>query len=202
MPFACALGAGPTVLSLAIPFAMLEPIRAKLGEPEAGARAHEASLTSAIAAGDDDTALAASVALVYVEGYQLERFDAGERWLRQADAWLRRAGDDGMLMVRRHLYEGLMRREQGRLRVLRPVELLLGALPRQAGDGLADGGIGCGEHGCGDGGGLGERAAHLEVVLRMRLDQELAGRLRRGVVRGPGCPGRHGRLVRRHRGDS
>jgi eukaryotic-like serine/threonine-protein kinase len=90
--------------------------RVKLGEPEASARAHEASLTRAIAAGDDETALAALLALVYVEGYQLERFDPGERWLRQADAWLRRADDDGMSMVRRHLYEGLMRREQGRLR--------------------------------------------------------------------------------------
>jgi len=90
--------------------------RLKLGEREAGAQAYEGALTSAIAAGDDRGALVALLGLVYVEGYQLERFEAGERWLRQADAWLRRVDDDGMLELQRHLYEGLMRREQGRLR--------------------------------------------------------------------------------------
>ena len=90
--------------------------RVKLGERETGVQAYEGALTSAIAAGDDRGALVALLDLLYTEGYQLERFEAGERWLRQADGWLRRVGDDEMLVVRRHLYEGLMRREQGRLR--------------------------------------------------------------------------------------
>jgi eukaryotic-like serine/threonine-protein kinase len=89
--------------------------RTKLGDPEAAVRAYEGALTSAVAAGDDRAALMALLGLLYVEGYQLERFEPGERWLRQVDAWLRRVGDGGLLVVRRHLYEALLRREQGRL---------------------------------------------------------------------------------------
>jgi flagellar motor switch protein FliM len=50
LPFACDLGLGPTPLSIAIPFAMLEPIRAKLGEPEAAVRGPDASWITALTA--------------------------------------------------------------------------------------------------------------------------------------------------------
>ena len=77
--------------------------------------AFEASLDAAVAAGDDRLALLATVALIYSDGYQRERFEHGERWLRHADAWLRRVGATGRVAVRRALNGGLMRREQGRL---------------------------------------------------------------------------------------
>ena len=89
--------------------------RMKLGEREAASEAYEQALVQAVAAGDDRAALAAAVHLVYADGYQLERFDLGERWLRQADAWRQRLGETGLPLVWRYLYEGLMRREQGRL---------------------------------------------------------------------------------------
>lgn len=56
LPFHCDLGSGPLPITLAIPFAMLEPIRAKLGEPEAAERGPDAAwmsaLTSAVAGSD------------------------------------------------------------------------------------------------------------------------------------------------------
>lgn len=48
LPFQCDLGSGPTSLALAIPFAMLEPIRAKLGEPEAAERGPDATWLAAL----------------------------------------------------------------------------------------------------------------------------------------------------------
>ncbi len=49
LPFHCDLGGGALPLTLAIPFAMLEPIRAKLGEPEAVERGPDATWMSALA---------------------------------------------------------------------------------------------------------------------------------------------------------
>jgi flagellar motor switch protein FliM len=50
LPFHCDLGSGPTPLTIAIPFAMLEPIRAKLGEPEAVERGPDATWLAALEA--------------------------------------------------------------------------------------------------------------------------------------------------------
>ncbi|MEM9460526.1 MAG: serine/threonine-protein kinase [Myxococcota bacterium] len=77
--------------------------------------AFEASLEAAVAAGDDRLALSVTVALIYSDGYQRERYEQGERWLRHADAWLQRVGDTGVVAVRRALNGGLMRRKQGRI---------------------------------------------------------------------------------------
>ncbi|MCC6764864.1 MAG: flagellar motor switch protein FliM [Deltaproteobacteria bacterium] len=48
LPFHCDLGSGPTPLTFAIPFAMLEPIRTKLGEPEAAERGPDATWLAAL----------------------------------------------------------------------------------------------------------------------------------------------------------
>jgi flagellar motor switch protein FliM len=48
VPFSCDLGAGPMLLTLGIPFAILEPIRAKLGEPEAADKGPDAAWAAAL----------------------------------------------------------------------------------------------------------------------------------------------------------
>lgn len=50
VPFACDLGTGPMPLTVAIPFAILEPIRAKLGEPEAVDKGPDAAWAAALGA--------------------------------------------------------------------------------------------------------------------------------------------------------
>jgi flagellar motor switch protein FliM len=67
LPFECDLGTGPTPLSIAIPFAMLEPIRAKLGEPEAAARGPDAIWLAALTAAVASTEVTMSVELGDVE---------------------------------------------------------------------------------------------------------------------------------------
>ncbi len=67
MPFACDLGAGPTMLSIAIPFAMLEPIRAKLGEPEAAERGPDPEWSTALSGAIANTEVTMSVELGSVE---------------------------------------------------------------------------------------------------------------------------------------
>jgi flagellar motor switch protein FliM len=67
MPFQCDLGTGPAPLSLAIPFAMLEPIRAKLGEAEAAERGPDATWLSALTTAIEGTAVTMSVELGVVE---------------------------------------------------------------------------------------------------------------------------------------
>ncbi len=93
------------------------------------------------------------------------RVAGGERGLRDVDTQLVPALLDGLEV-------GDRGGEEGRLAVLGPVELLLGTLPGKAGDGLAEGGIGGGEHGCGDGGGLGERAAHADGLAALAGEHE------------------------------
>jgi flagellar motor switch protein FliM len=63
MPFSCDLGLGPTPFTIAIPFAMLEPIRAKLGEPEAAAPGPDATWVSALTTGVLATQVTMSVEL-------------------------------------------------------------------------------------------------------------------------------------------
>lgn len=63
LPFHCDLGSGPTPLTIAIPFAMLEPIRAKLGEPEAAERGPDATWLTALRAAVETTDVAMSVEL-------------------------------------------------------------------------------------------------------------------------------------------
>lgn len=67
LPFQCDLGTGPTPLSIAIPFAMLEPIRAKLGEPEAAERGPDATWLAALKAAVANTEVTMSVELGVVE---------------------------------------------------------------------------------------------------------------------------------------
>ncbi len=67
MPFACDLGLGPSALTIAIPFAMLEPIKAKLGAPEAEEPGPDASWVSALGAGVLATQVTMSVELGTVE---------------------------------------------------------------------------------------------------------------------------------------
>jgi flagellar motor switch protein FliM len=63
LPFAIDLGSGPTTLGLGIPFAMLEPIRAKLGEPEAAERGPDATWLGALQAAVEATEVNMSVEL-------------------------------------------------------------------------------------------------------------------------------------------
>lgn len=63
LPFQCDLGSGPALLGLAIPFAMLEPIRAKLGEPEAAERGPDTTWLTVLQAAVRDTEVAMSVEL-------------------------------------------------------------------------------------------------------------------------------------------
>jgi flagellar motor switch protein FliM len=63
MPFQCDLGLGPTPLTIAIPFAMLEPIRAKLGEPEAVQQGPDATWVSALRTAVQTTHVTMSVEL-------------------------------------------------------------------------------------------------------------------------------------------
>ena len=63
LPFVIDLGSGPTTLGLGIPFAMLEPIRAKLGEPEAAERGPDATWLGALQAAVEATEVAMSVEL-------------------------------------------------------------------------------------------------------------------------------------------
>ncbi len=63
MPFQCDLGVGPTPLTIAIPFAMLEPIRAKLGEPEAAEQGPDAVWVSALSGAVRATEVTMSVEL-------------------------------------------------------------------------------------------------------------------------------------------
>jgi len=67
LPFQCDLGAGPTALGLAIPFAMLEPIRAKLGEPEAAERDPDATWLAAFSDAVASTDVTMSVELGAIE---------------------------------------------------------------------------------------------------------------------------------------
>jgi len=67
LPFACDLGSGSTMLTLAIPFAMLEPIRAKLGEPEAAERGPDATWMAALRDAIQATEVTMSVELGTVE---------------------------------------------------------------------------------------------------------------------------------------
>ncbi len=67
LPFQCDLGTGPSALAIAIPFAMLEPIRAKLGEPEAAERGPDAVWLGALSAAIEATELTMSVELGTVE---------------------------------------------------------------------------------------------------------------------------------------
>jgi flagellar motor switch protein FliM len=80
MPFQCDLGTGPTAISLAIPFAMLEPIRAKLGEPEAAERGPDATwvaaLTAAIAA--TEVTMSVELGVVDVSAREVLRLKAGD----------------------------------------------------------------------------------------------------------------------------
>jgi len=80
MPFQCDLGTGPTAISLAIPFAMLEPIRAKLGEPEAAERGPDATWLSALTAAIAATEVTMSVELgvVDVSAREVLRLKAGD----------------------------------------------------------------------------------------------------------------------------
>ena len=98
-------------------------------------------------------------------GVLAHRVAGGERGLRDVHAQLVPALLDGLEV-------GDRGGEQGRLAVLGPVELLLGTLPREAGDGLAEGGIGGGEHGGGGGGGLGEGAAHADGLAALAGEHE------------------------------
>ncbi len=63
LPFQCDLGSGPTSLAIAIPFAMLEPIRAKLGEPEAAERGPDATWLAALQTAVEATDVTMSVEL-------------------------------------------------------------------------------------------------------------------------------------------
>ncbi|MCC6850370.1 MAG: flagellar motor switch protein FliM [Deltaproteobacteria bacterium] len=63
LPFHCDLGSGPAPLALAIPFAMLEPIRAKLGEPEAAERGPDATWLAALRTAIEATDVTMSVEL-------------------------------------------------------------------------------------------------------------------------------------------
>jgi flagellar motor switch protein FliM len=67
LPFAIDLGAGPAAMSLAIPFAMLEPIRGKLGEPEAAERGPDPAWMSALTSAIADTEVTMSVELGTVD---------------------------------------------------------------------------------------------------------------------------------------
>lgn len=67
LPFQCDLGAGPTALGVAIPFAMLEPIRAKLGEPEAAERDPDATWLAAFSDAVESTEVTMSVELGAIE---------------------------------------------------------------------------------------------------------------------------------------
>ena len=67
LPFQIDLGSGPTMLSLGIPFAMLEPIRAKLGEPEAAERGPDATWLGALQAAVEATEVDMSVELGVAE---------------------------------------------------------------------------------------------------------------------------------------
>ena len=63
LPFSIDLGSGPTTLGVGIPFAMLEPIRAKLGEPEAAERGPDATWLGALRAAVELTEVNMSVEL-------------------------------------------------------------------------------------------------------------------------------------------
>ena len=80
LPFQCDLGAGPTAISLAIPFAMLEPIHAKLGEPEAVERGPDAiwlsTLSTAIAA--TEVTMSVELGVVEVSARDVLRLKVGD----------------------------------------------------------------------------------------------------------------------------
>ena len=67
LPFACDLGSGSTALTIAIPFAMLEPIRAKLGEPEAAERGPDVTWMAALRDAVEATEVTMSVELGTIE---------------------------------------------------------------------------------------------------------------------------------------
>ncbi len=67
LPFACDVGTGSTPLTIAMPFAMLEPIRAKLGEPEAAERGPDAAWLGALRGVIEATEVDMSVELGSVE---------------------------------------------------------------------------------------------------------------------------------------
>jgi flagellar motor switch protein FliM len=67
MPFHCDLGTGPLPLTLGIPFAMFEPIRAKLGEPEAAERGPDATWLAALQTAVEATEVTMSVELGVVD---------------------------------------------------------------------------------------------------------------------------------------
>lgn len=80
MPFQCDLGTGPAGLTLAIPFAMLEPIRAKLGEPEAAERGPDPTWLAALSTVIQATEVTMSVELgvIDVTARQVLQLKAGD----------------------------------------------------------------------------------------------------------------------------
>jgi flagellar motor switch protein FliM len=80
LPFQCDLGTGPTGISIAVPFAMLEPIRAKLGEPEAAERGPDATWLAALKDAIASTEVTMSVELGVVEltAREILRLKAGD----------------------------------------------------------------------------------------------------------------------------
>ena len=93
------------------------------------------------------------------------RVAGGEGGLRGIDAELAPAGADGREV-------GDARGEERRLRVLGAVEVLLGTLPREPGDRLAERLVGGGEHGGGVGRGFGEGAAHADGLAPLAGEHE------------------------------
>ena len=67
MPFTCDFGLGPTPLTIAIPFTTLEPIKAKLGAPEAEEPGPDAGWMAALTAGVLTTQVTMSVELGTIE---------------------------------------------------------------------------------------------------------------------------------------
>jgi flagellar motor switch protein FliM len=80
LPFQCDLGTGPTPLTIAIPFAMLEPIRAKLGEPHGAERGPDAIWLSALTAAveSSDVTMSVELGVVEVSARDVLRLKAGD----------------------------------------------------------------------------------------------------------------------------
>ena len=93
------------------------------------------------------------------------RVAGGEGGLGDVDAELRPALAHGLEV-------GDRRGEERGLGVLGAVEVVLGALPGEPADRLAEGGVGGREHGGGGGGGLGEGAAHADGLAALAGEHE------------------------------
>jgi tetratricopeptide (TPR) repeat protein len=63
-----------------------------LGEYARAAESFEASYRAAVESGDDERAFLAAVALGSTYSLRLARFDTGDSWVRDAEAWWRRLG--------------------------------------------------------------------------------------------------------------